>query len=144
MRWTENLLQRTCGLALLLPMALFLVACGGTGEPGDEQEGNVTNSTSPPTPSTPPASTPGPSLQPTATSLPPPARGEVTVRGVVQPGVEAGCLLLDGDGGPYLLLGGQQELRAGAEVVIRGRLEPDTMTFCQQGVPLQVSEVRPA
>jgi hypothetical protein len=144
MRLTENLLRRTCGVALLLAVALSLTACGGAGEPEDEQESNVPSSTSPPPPPTPPTSTPASSPQAPTTSLPPSKRGEVTVRGVIQPGVEPGCLLLDGDGGPYLLLGGQQELRAGAEVVVRGRLEPDTMTICQQGVPLQISEVRPA
>ncbi|SFB60801.1 hypothetical protein SAMN05216266_12643 [Amycolatopsis marina] len=132
-----NLLRRACGVALLLAVALSLSACGGTDEPEDEPESTVPSSAPLPT------TTPGSPPPDTTASLPPPTRGEVTVRGVVQQGVEAGCLLLDGEGGPYLLLGGQQELRAGAEVVVRGRVERDTMTTCQQGVPLKVTEVRP-
>lgn len=132
-----KLLRRARGVALTLAVALSLSACGGTDEPEEEQESTVPSSAPLPT------TTPGSPPPDTTTSLPPPTRGEVTVRGVVQPGVEAGCLLLDGEGGPYLLLGGQQELRAGAEVVVRGRVEPDTMTTCQQGIPLKVTEVRP-
>jgi hypothetical protein len=142
----EYFLRRTCGVALLLAAVLSLASCGNAGEPEDEPD-TSSPSTAPPT--TPPSTTsrpatPKPPPMTGKTSLPAPARGEVTLRGVIQPGVEPGCLLLDGEGGPYLLLGGQQVLQAGAEVVVRGRVEPDTMTICQQGVPLMVTEVRPA
>jgi hypothetical protein len=146
MRSIEYFLRRACGVALMLAAVLSLAACGGAGEPEDDPDTN-SPSTAPPRSTTPPSTTPEPTTPPprtTKTSLPTPARGEVTLRGVIQPGVEPGCLLLDGEGGPYLLLGAQQVLQAGAEVVVRGRVEPDTMTICQQGVPLMVTEVRSA
>jgi hypothetical protein len=148
MRSIEYLLRRACGVALMLAAVLSLAACGGAGEPEDEPD-TSSPSTAPPRSTTPLSTTPEPTTptpppMTTETSLPAPARGEVTLRGVIQPGVEPNCLLLDGEGGPYLLLGGQQVLQAGAEVVVRGRVEPDTMTICQQGVPLMVTEVRSA
>lgn len=147
MRSIERFLRRTCGGALLLAAILSLAACDGAGEPEDQPDTGSpsaapSGSTTNPSATSPPM-TPDTSTTPT-TSLPTPARGEVTLRGVIQPGVEPGCLLLDGEGGPYLLLGGQQVLQAGAEVVVRGRVEPDTMTICQQGVPLMVTEAHPA
>ena len=49
--------------------------------------------------------------------------------------MEAGCLLLD----DYLLLGGPRDvLAAGREVTVTGRVEPGTVTTCQQGTPFVV------
>lgn len=71
----------------------------------------------------------------------PTSRGEMTLRGTVEPGVEAGCLLLEG----YLLLGGDQRvLVAGAEVVVEGKPDPGAITTCQQGIPFNVISAKRA
>lgn len=90
---------------------------------------------------------------------------EVTISGQVVEGVEAGCLLLDTGDGLFLLViprdavipgdavssgdaassgGVGSAVRAGARLVVRGRVEPGLVSYCQQGTPFLVSEVRPA
>lgn len=65
----------------------------------------------------------------------------IRVTGVVTPGVEANCLLLEG----YLLIGGDPEvLRLGATVTVTGRVDRDVLTTCQQGTPLLVATAEPA
>ena len=65
----------------------------------------------------------------------------ITVTGTVEAGVESNCLLLGG----YLLLGGDRAMiQAGARVSVTGRPEPDTLTTCQQGMPLRVDSVTAA
>ena len=70
-----------------------------------------------------------------------PTTGPVTVTGVPEQGVEQGCLLIR----PYLLVGGDDAARAllatGAEVTVTGHLDPDQMSFCQQGTLLVVDSV---
>lgn len=70
----------------------------------------------------------------------------MTLRGVVQEGVEAGCrVLTTTTGEQYLLLaGGGVVVPMGTEVVIEGRLAQDLVSYCQQGVPFAVSKVEPA
>ena len=82
---------------------------------------------------------------PTARHGPPPEPGRVDAAGVVEAGVEPGCLLLRDDrGARYLLLGGDRSaLRPGARVRVSGdRLR--SATTCQQGEALRVVRVRPA
>jgi hypothetical protein len=112
---------------------------GGSAQPG----GSV-----PPTASDNP--TPGGSLPPSwrATPAPPdksfPA-GEQTLTGRVVQGVEPGCLVMNTPEGTYLLLGGsKQVIQAGAWITVRGKANPKLMTTCQQGVPFEVMEARPA
>ncbi len=63
-----------------------------------------------------------------------------TVTGTVTAGVEHQCLLLDG----YLLVGGDRTvIKAGVRVVVTGRVVPDMVTSCQQGIPFVVTSVRP-
>lgn len=64
-----------------------------------------------------------------------------TIRGVVSPGVEAGCTVLNAGERQYLLLGAEDELPESGEVVLRGQAQPDLMTTCQEGVPFAVEEV---
>lgn len=128
-------------------MACLLVgACGGQ---ADEPTGPAPP-TGPP-PASPTRGTPAPSLAPSVkpslapTLTPAPGRtigpsGPVTVRGTVEEGVEAGCLLLRG----YLLIGGREHgIRAGATVTVTGQVQPDLVSTCQQGTPLRVDTVRP-
>jgi hypothetical protein len=73
---------------------------------------------------------------------------ETTITGRVVEGVEAGCLLLDTGAGEYLLViphhVGRSAVRAGARLVVRGRVDPGIVSYCQQGTPFVVSDVRPA
>jgi hypothetical protein len=63
------------------------------------------------------------------------------LRGVVEPGVEAGCRLLTSGGTTYLLVGGA--VTEGERVVVTGTVERDLVTTCQQGVPFRVTAVAP-
>jgi hypothetical protein len=73
---------------------------------------------------------------------------DLTISGQVVEGVEAGCLLLDTGTAQYLLvLPGHLDrsaVRAGARLVVRGRVERGLVSYCQQGTPFLVNEVRPA
>ena len=75
---------------------------------------------------------------------PPLPSGEIEVSGVVELGVESGCRVLRTDTELYQLISADPGIRAGARLTVRGRPRPDMMTTCQQGIPLQVTEVRPA
>jgi hypothetical protein len=70
--------------------------------------------------------------------------GDITVRGAVEEGVEAGCMLLKADDGPlYLLVAGDRSMIAqGGRLEVVGRPVPDLMTTCQQGTPFKVSQTR--
>jgi hypothetical protein len=69
-----------------------------------------------------------------------PGDGLLTVTGTVTEGVEAGCRVLDG----YLLIGGPSDLlQPGARITVIGRIDPDVLSYCQQGTPLLVESVRP-
>ena len=86
-----------------------------------------------------------PSPSPSSSSSGGPAAGEMTLTGVVEAGVEAGCLILKAEGKAYLLVGGPTEVvKAGAHVVVRGRPDPGMISYCQQGEPFRVSEAHPA
>ncbi|GIG60939.1 hypothetical protein Lfu02_53110 [Longispora fulva] len=75
----------------------------------------------------------------------PPTKGELTLTGTVEDGVEKGCTILRTPVGVYLLLGGDRTLIGeGNRITVRGRAEPGLLTTCQQGIPLHVLEVRAA
>jgi hypothetical protein len=119
-------------LAGLLLAGLLAAACAGPD--GDAGAGQGAT-TVPPTPTT----------SPTPTTEPVPPGGEVTVTGTVSEGVEPNCLLLDGAGERYLLVGGDRDrLRPGARVAVTGRVDRGLLSTCQQGVPLVVASVEPA
>jgi hypothetical protein len=117
----------------LLGAVLLVTACGQPArEPGPTGcAGGVPScatSTAPPTPTT-----------------AAPSRPVTVLRGTVQAGVEAGCLVLATDQGRFLLLGGDGTvLRAGAEVVVEGTARPGQATTCQEGTPFSVSAARAA
>ncbi|MEU7756070.1 hypothetical protein AB0B57_28875 [Micromonospora sp. NPDC049101] len=138
-----------------LTVCVALSACGsqdaGGGNPPPTPTGTVTSQPTPDPTGTPsnvdPAPTGTPSVvDPAPTGMPsrpkpggpstPPGVRATTLSGVVQGGVEPGCVLLDG----YLLLGGPRDvLTPGARVEVSGRAEPGMMTTCQQGTPFVVS-----
>lgn len=67
----------------------------------------------------------------------------ITIRGTVEEGVEAGCLLLQG----YLLVTNDESNRAllasGRRVEVTGYVDESIVSYCQQGTPLVVTGVRP-
>ena len=74
---------------------------------------------------------------------------EVTLRGTVREGVEAGCVLLADDDGTVLanlLSNDAPELTAaltpGAKVEVTGSFLQGVMTTCQQGPPFQMTAVK--
>lgn len=90
----------------------------------------MTTSPSEPTPS---------NVDPSQKGAPGASAAPTTLTGTITPGVEPGCLLLDG----YLLIGGPTDvLRSGARVTVTGRVQPDVMTTCQQGTPFTVESAR--
>jgi hypothetical protein len=72
-----------------------------------------------------------------------PRTGEVTVTGGVEAGVEPGCRLLRTTDRLYLLIGGDRtRMSAGSRLTVRGQVEPDLMSTCQQGTPLRVLDLQ--
>lgn len=132
---------RSLGLLAAALVAVSLVACAD--QPGDPEP---TPPGSPGSPS--PSPSPSPSLPPSpeppvppVPSTPPVGTGLTTLTGEVTEGVEASCMLLRTSSGDYLLLGETDELRYGQTATVRGRVQPDLATICQQGTPFQVTEV---
>ncbi|MQA60000.1 MAG: hypothetical protein GEU86_00585 [Actinophytocola sp.] len=116
--------MRNWSAGVLLSAALLMAACAESGEP--EQPG------------TPETSAPA-SSQPTEDA--PPSEGTQTLRGKVAEGVEAGCLILRADGKEYLLVGAR-DVPPGTEVEVTGHLTQEVSSFCQQGTPFMVSDLR--
>jgi len=87
-----------------------------------------------------PSPSPSPSSSASSSASPTPTGEEITARGTVEAGVEAGCLVLRADGGSsYLLLGGDRSvLTPGARVEVVGDLRVDLMSYCMQGTPMLV------
>jgi hypothetical protein len=132
------------GIALAL-----LAGCGGPSEQAGgtvSPSGAATSGSSSSLPPSPPASRPPDSPPPPTTRpVPPPPTGElVTVRGRVEEGVEAGCVVLRADAGTtYLLIGADPAVATpGARVEVEGDLRIDLLTTCQQGTPIAVKKVR--
>jgi len=91
------------------------------------------------TPSPPPEPTFSPKPLPTSK----PSSSPATLRGRVEEGVEAGCLMLNDGGMLYQLVGGDRSLlRPGRTVEVTGTVEPDLATTCQQGRPFVVRQTR--
>jgi len=71
-----------------------------------------------------------------------PKGAAVVVEGVIEAGVEPGCYVLTPDkGGEKYLVMGQSKPPTGVPVTVHGVTQPGTMSYCQQGTPLQVSTV---
>jgi hypothetical protein len=120
---------------------LLLGGCAqGTSSPGPGGSMPSSASTEPsPEPSTPLPS--GLSLSPGPSDK----AGTMTLTGLVEAGVENGCLIMRTDGKTYLLVGGDKTVvRAGARLQVTGRLVPDLKSYCMQGTPFQVTAASPA
>ena len=129
---------------LLLLLTLVLAGCG-IGTPP------AMTPYPPPTTTGPSPSTSPESPVPSSSGLPRPsfsagkAQAEITVVGVVEAGVEKGCIILRSGEAMWQLVGSSDPLiQLGARISVTGRTNPDLVTTCQQGTPLQVSVVRTA
>lgn len=126
---------------------LLLTGCAQVGSDQPTAEGTVT-----PTPSSSsPAASPGPTGLPkpsvSGPVVPPPAKDIVVLTGTVeQTALEGGCTVLRVNGGKgYELMGGDKNvLKAGAHVVVRGKIRTDIVTICQMGPVLEVLSSQPA
>ena len=150
---------RTPLLAVLLAALLAggtLAGCGaadngrgtdtGAARPDESAQSGGTVSG---TPSTGPGNLPP--LPPSSKVSPPAPPGsggkataaEMTLTGIPEEGVEAGCIVMRSGEVLYNLLGGDRAtLMSGRTVVVRDRPNPGLISTCQQGTPFQVSEVR--
>jgi hypothetical protein len=137
-------MMTTRSAAGALAALLLATGCAGpAGESGPTPDpsagGTVSSPSDQPSPTqwdTPALPLPPRSGKPRPGSTP---SGTITIAGTVDEGVEPNCVLLNG----YLLLGGPRELFvSGARVAVTGRVEPDMMTTCQQGIPLVVESAR--
>ena len=131
------MMKKTLAIAsgLLVASALFLGACANPdGEQGAASGGSPT--TAAPTTTVPPRTT----------REMPRDQIKVLASGTVQEGVEPGCLILDtGKGQRYVLLAkDSSELKPGAKVEVIGVRATGQISYCQQGLPLEVQSVRPA
>jgi hypothetical protein len=93
-----------------------------------------------------PTSSPTSSTPSRSASSPAPAGGTVTVDGVVQRGVEPGCLVLRAGTKSYLLVKGDGSTSAtgvpvAVPVRVSGRVLTGIASYCQQGTPLAVTAV---
>jgi hypothetical protein len=80
------------------------------------------------------------------TPSPAPSGGTLTVDGVVQRGVEPGCLVLRAGTKSYLLVKGDGSTSAtgvpvAVPVRVRGQILTGIASYCQQGTPLAVTAV---
>ena len=126
-------------LAALVALPLLLAGCGDEGGGGGD-DGDQAASPAPASSGPPGASAPAPDgSDPVA----PGGKGPTELRGTVQPGVEAGCLVLDSGGTTWLLLGAVTPDLVGREVVLTGApAAADTVSTCQQGTAFQVTAVQ--
>jgi hypothetical protein len=144
--------MRTRLVLVAAAMLTLLAGCaaGGTGAASSADSG------SPSVPATAPSS-PAPSTSPPGEVIPQPtgkqptgkptAGAPITVVGTVQEGVEATCLVLrtDSTSASYLLLNGDPAVvRAGAHLRVTGVVRTDVMSYCMQGIPLEVTQAAPA
>jgi hypothetical protein len=123
-------------------LALLLAGCGSQAE-SPQDSGAAGTGMESPTASTPTASPSGPiaTISPGAGSL-----EKVTVTGLLEEGVEAGCLVITDEesGQVYNVTGADLPERIGERLTVTGTVDPDMMSYCQQGAIMLVDEVTPA
>jgi hypothetical protein len=126
----------------VLVLTLLAGCSGGSGESAEPSQSSGGQSLAPQSPGG--SMSTGSPLSPSPGS----SAAEMTLTGDVFDGVEPGCLLLRASGRDYLLVlpksVDRAAVRAGARLTVRGRIQSGLVSYCQQGTPLVVSEVRPA
>jgi hypothetical protein len=141
----------------LLLAAAAACGSGGSGGAEDSQDaastptGTPSETVEPTEDTTDPEETqmPGetPYLDPSMGSSDEPDSGAaMTITGTIEAGVESGCLVMTYDGTVYGIFGqyDRSVVFPGAEVTLRGHLDPGMMSFCQQGTPFVVEEAEAA
>src|ERR687887_1295251 len=116
-------MRRFVGTVVLLTVLTGLAACGSAqddraqpGAPSAPSSAQAPSTEGPSVPTSPDRS--GKSGK----------KGTVELRGTVEAGVEAGCLMLQSGGRTYSLIGGDRDVvKPGAKVVVRGTEEPDLL-----------------
>jgi hypothetical protein len=126
---------------VVLVAAALLGGCAGTD--ADDSGGDTVSPSPSSSPSSSPSASPSfPEDLPTPTPSGKPSGGALMeISGTIVAGVEMGCKLID----QYLLMPGpginRDDLRVGAAVTVRGRVQQGMMTTCQQGTPFEVIEI---
>jgi hypothetical protein len=110
--------------------------------PSASSPGAEPSLSSPTSPTSPGSTTPtGPANvpAPSATGKDVKPGATTTMTGTVTAGVEPNCLVMNG----HLLVGGPRDIvKAGANVTVTGKVQPDMMTTCQQGTPFLVESAK--
>lgn len=131
-------------LATVVGLAVVVAGCGTTTEPSEGP------ASTPAVTSESPTRTASPSQSPTGPiATIPPGSGDlerVTVTGVLEEGVESGCVVItDAESGQvYTVTGLDLPDRLGERVTVTGTVDPDMVSYCQQGAILLVDDVTPA
>lgn len=131
-------------LASIAGLAMVVAGCGSATEPPEEPASTPAVTTETPRPTASPTQSP---TGPIATVPPGPGGLErVTVTGVLEEGVESGCVVLTDEesGQVYTVTGRGLPERIGQRVTVTGTVDPDMVSYCQQGAILLVDEVTPA
>jgi hypothetical protein len=122
-------------LAAALALAASALLAAGCADPGTGPGSGSGSGAAPP-----PATT---TTAPAPTSAGPPTAGPtVTVDGVVEKGVEPGCLVLKAGSTSYLLQGAEaSSAPVAVPVRVSGQLLDNVASYCQQGTPIEVSSI---
>ncbi|WP_433828854.1 hypothetical protein ACQP2E_05950 [Actinoplanes sp. CA-015351] len=117
----------------VVPVALLLALSAGCAN-------NTGTETGAPAPAsaTPESAT---TVEPSVPGKPSGDGGTTTLTGKITAGVEPGCLLLDGHLLVFSDAAQKGSVKAGDQITVTGKSEPDLMTTCQQGEPFKVSSV---
>ncbi len=132
--------------ATAIPPATSAPPSAGT---GTAPTGTASPGTTAPDDITSPGAPGGPKPGPSATTYPPPVDPGMTgtpaletVSGVVERGVEPGCIILKRPGASTLnLVGGKGRLAPGDRVMVVGRFRTDVASTCMQGSVFEVVRV---
>ena len=127
-------------LAAAVLFVLLGVAAAGCATAGSGTGGTGTGGTGGTVSPSAPSSTAAPTPSPTGSG------SSITVDGVVEHGVEPGCLVLRTGSTSYLLLRGDggeaaENVPVAVPVRVRGEVITGIASYCQQGTPLLVDTV---
>ncbi|KAB7743973.1 hypothetical protein GA707_10925 [Nostocoides sp. F2B08] len=131
-------------LAPVVGLAVLVAACGSATESPEEPAATSSVASESPSRTVGPTQTPtGPiaTISPGMGSL-----ERVTVTGVLEEGVESGCVVITDveSGQVYTVTGTGLPERLGERVTVTGTVDPDMVSYCQQGAIILVDEVTPA
>lgn len=127
-------MRHSTAFLIIAAGAALLAGCATGTEPGTSSTGGSSSSTA--RPSTPIVDRSEITVPTTTTAK------TMRLTGRVAEGVEAGCTVLRTEAGAtYTLVGELGSVSAGTDVTLRGRVDPDRVSTCQQGPVFVVEEV---